>query len=599
MASQGGGAAKAESMEEVTKLLEKTLLPDILNQSEHAQKELDDMMAAFKACEAPSFDLAPLKNVSDARGPIKAAHDKCRGLQNQAYNDEQVCEGQLAALKSAMDAACGAVEAVKRDPGDAAGQCKPAAGMVYEDWLDVNAHWFAKKAKEFKGLQKACDEAAGAYKAQVPVCAGKKSAVLNKKEACNVQQSDLEDSYCKVESALVEGCTDYSECYKVAMEEYNNRVPVIKAEEKARKINWRVFKRIACLLPVLKAGGKAADIEACKKKTHETKHLDLKYQDAPPQELCPGAGPMPCAADFKRAVYGGLPEHGVAAECKPCPGAAPLVFAGFVPGERSGKEICAGDTVYEYTQKWDCASNDITKFQVPRVGQVGWRGAFEKCAAECAQRDNCAAFNYPRGANRKDCYLKFGDRRQSESRGWECGKVQSMWSYFTKIPGQKCKSPPVVALAWSLPAGILNNYAIAKLPESWKVFSDHSYGFASSLGNVMPNQGDCMLWGAKNSKDAQDFVVVAFGRRSVIATAGGGVWENGAYWYAVNRKSFGFADNNRLSLNICDTMDGNSNKRLCWHNLKPHGGWRAGSKRGLNSDKVWRKVVMYGPCEVK
>jgi hypothetical protein len=172
------------------------------------------------------------------------------------------------------------------------------------------------------------------------------------------------------------------------------------------------------------------------------------------------------------------------------------------------------------------------------------------------------------------------------------------WQFFTKIPGRKCDSP-APAVKWSLPSGIQNNFPLASLPQSWKVHYDKPYSDRTTTGNIIPGSGDCLLWGAKTTKDSDSLYLAAFGKRSVVASAGSGKWENGAYWYLLNKKSNGFADTNSLSLNSADTFDGKSNKRLSWHLGQSAGGWRSGTKKGLNSNQVWRKIVMSGPCEVQ
>ena len=78
---------------------------------------------------------------------------------------------------------------------------------------------------------------------------------------------------------------------------------------------------------------------------------------------------------------------------------------------------------------------------------------------------------------------------------------------------------------------------------------------------------------------------------------------NGAYWYNVDRLSFGFSDQESIYLNEADVtctpyFDGCDNcdacqceNKLSWHLTGGSGGWRAGCTLWLNDDATWRKVV--------
>jgi hypothetical protein len=52
--------------------------------------------------------------------------------------------------------------------------------------------------------------------------------------------------------------------------------------------------------------------------------------------------------------------------------------------------------------------------------------------------------------------------------------------------------------------------------------------------------------------------------------------ENGAYWYMLSGKSFGFAGNQSINLNTADTNSDNPTERLSWH-LTSSGGYRIGN----------------------
>jgi hypothetical protein len=147
--------------------------------------------------------------------------------------------------------------------------------------------------------------------------------------------------------------------------------------------------------------------------------------------------------------------------------------------------------------------------------------------------------------------------------------------------------------------GILLNYPISSMGPGWTTFYDMPYSDHTYLNEILPDAGDCILWGAKENAGSSTFKVAAMGKRSALSKLKNTkrVTENNVYWYVENGKSNGFGKNNVFSLNSADTsQDGGCDHRLSWHLGQPYGGYRAGCSQGLNGNSVWRKVVMYGPC---
>jgi len=153
------------------------------------------------------------------------------------------------------------------------------------------------------------------------------------------------------------------------------------------------------------------------------------------------------------------------------------------------------------------------------------------------------------------------------------------------------------------PVGIVQNYDQGQLFRAgWKVWSDVPYRHHTTKRDIQPTKGACVLWGSKTSAGSTRLKLAAFGRRNAIKNKNR-VWENGVYWYTwTNGRgsgSCGFSPNQSLSLNSADTNNSQRNLRLSWHlhtNMKV-GGYRSGSTTGLNGNRYWRKIVMYGPCK--
>ena len=93
--------------------------------------------------------------------------------------------------------------------------------------------------------------------------------------------------------------------------------------------------------------------------------------------------------------------------------------------------------------------------------------------------------------------------------------------------------------------------------------------------------------------------VAAMGNRSDVlyncSTTSSCVYTaNGVGWYYSNFYSWGFARGgdpvNRYS---CDVDSTNPSYRLCWHTHGSYGGYRCGSRLGLNSATDWEKVIYH------
>lgn len=108
--------------------------------------------------------------------------------------------------------------------------------------------------------------------------------------------------------------------------------------------------------------------------------------------------------------------------------------------------------------------------------------------------------------------------------------------------------------------------------------------------------------GAMRKEGDGKFVVGAMGHRNKVikkTTSNNTTVDNGVNWYNRVGASFGFVTKGqRVSLNSADTGNSYSNTRLSWHTYSRNkgasgpGGYRAGTRKGLNSNRTWRKIIM-------
>ncbi|CAF0882076.1 unnamed protein product [Didymodactylos carnosus] len=64
------------------------------------------------------------------------------------------------------------------------------------------------------------------------------------------------------------------------------------------------------------------------------------------------------------------------------------------------------------------------------------------------------------------------------------------------------------------------------------------------------------------------------------------------YWYLTPKFSFGFSPTPNINQSIIDTEDEQGDKRLSWFLDGFSGGYRAGTKKKLNDNRNWRKIIL-------
>lgn len=80
------------------------------------------------------------------------------------------------------------------------------------------------------------------------------------------------------------------------------------ASEWDRKAEWKGLKRMQCLIQAFGDGSvTAAEIVACKNKTHSTDHLTTVYPKLPALEKCVVPNLFPTTAEYKKAEFVPLP----------------------------------------------------------------------------------------------------------------------------------------------------------------------------------------------------------------------------------------------------------------------------------------------------
>jgi hypothetical protein len=148
----------------------------------------------------------------------------------------------------------------------------------------------------------------------------KNNVYMVQKTASDTVQTEMDVTCCEYALATKDVCTSYGTCYKDKRAAYKNEVlPLVKAEENAKKVEWRVYSRIECLLPALGTSN-THEIEKCRVKTHETDHLTVPEPTIPGESACPVDEAFPGTDAYYTTHFGHLPENAKGKKVAECTG---------------------------------------------------------------------------------------------------------------------------------------------------------------------------------------------------------------------------------------------------------------------------------------
>jgi len=167
----------------------------------------------------------------------------------------------------------------------------------------------------------ACEKATGLYRAKVKKCNHLIRQYTNTKAKCNQIQNMMDGAACKRAVLTKDMCETYAECYKSKLEAYGVARSTIIHEEKDRKAEWRGLKRMACLIGCFMDGKvKDGEVNACKKSTHNTNHLIIKYPKLAKFRSCEVPKAYPATPLYKKLQFAPLPVNAKGRQSEECTG---------------------------------------------------------------------------------------------------------------------------------------------------------------------------------------------------------------------------------------------------------------------------------------
>eukprot|EP00928_Gymnodinium_smaydae_P061451 TRINITY_DN4551_c0_g1_i1.p1 TRINITY_DN4551_c0_g1~~TRINITY_DN4551_c0_g1_i1.p1 ORF type:complete len:714 (+),score=117.80 TRINITY_DN4551_c0_g1_i1:66-2144(+) len=308
--------ASAESVNSIGKLIKETLEPQLLKDHESDKSLLSKLTNDIDKCDrdrrSGNAVAKPVRSMVDVRS---RTHKKCRVDESGKFKTATDCNSELNEVRKTMKAACDSYAEVKARADDEAAHksfLKRSGGESTGGYLRRIARRFCGKGLlgDYNDKEKKCSRARAHYKKKHAECDKLEGIHNGKKEACDTLQKQTEGLACQYTSATRETCASFDSCYKASREALEEAIDSVKKKEKDRKVEWRVFQRIECLLTVLGPGAKSSSkIDKCKKKTHSTDHLDIKYPKVPPREKCDSFEDFPGTNSYAKLEQVPLPKN--------------------------------------------------------------------------------------------------------------------------------------------------------------------------------------------------------------------------------------------------------------------------------------------------
>jgi len=166
-----------------------------------------------------------------------------------------------------------------------------------------------------------CHRATRAYLDKVKECKRKAHAYNVRKAQCNQYQTQMDGSSCARAVLVKDACESYAGCYYSKKRVYQITEGKARFNERDRKSEWRGLKRMECLIHSFADGKVAgAEVDACKKKAHNTDFLSLKYPKVPPLVKCAIPTLYPSTGAYKRAEFAALPALAKGKQSQECQG---------------------------------------------------------------------------------------------------------------------------------------------------------------------------------------------------------------------------------------------------------------------------------------
>merc|ERR1719487_1421730 len=341
-----GATPMGGSVKKIQDIITKTMMPKVTAAHKSDQSELNRLVAEIKKCGSTKD--SALKGAAPKLATYKKQskyHKSCRADEAVKYTSKKTCLSQQKSLARIKKEKCKTFASVSKRYGSTTNNhaitkkasSETVLGYVTRLSLTIcGRHVHGTKGTKSRrggwggGLpggfldrylraKGACEAATKAYNAKVKECKRKVHSYNKRKAKCNQYQTVMDSASCKGAVLVKDACETYAGCYFAKVKAYRIAERKVKSDEIDRKAEWRGLKRMECLMGAF-ADGKVtnAEIDACKKKSHGTGHLNIEYPKVPPLAKCTVPSLYPATGAYKRAEIDPLPmlaKGKTSAEC--------------------------------------------------------------------------------------------------------------------------------------------------------------------------------------------------------------------------------------------------------------------------------------------
>lgn len=296
-------------------MIKKTMMPSVLVAHKQAQYKLNSFRRSISRCRAPPRTL--IKNWGRSKTIRRYQNIRCRRREAAWWKRMYYTGRNMKNWKKNMNLACRAAKHIKGNPAHQAKRCRPGGGQSYGNFVSGVARYFKIKLRKYRIMASRCSRARRAFYYARKRYTQSRNSWSKTRRICNAIQTSMEQRFCSFHLRVRNACRRYNSCFSNGYRSYRRNLPAIRKAESERKVQWRVLKRIQCLIPVMKKGGAKA-IEKCRKIKHSTKHLNLKYPRLPARKPCRATSPVPCSRRYLNVVNRGIPGRAPPKRCNRC-----------------------------------------------------------------------------------------------------------------------------------------------------------------------------------------------------------------------------------------------------------------------------------------
>lgn len=219
---------------------------------------------------------------------VKKGHGQC--LQDEAHQQGLVteCDNTVAAKQSEYDLACAKLTHVPAD----------LIRCVFNNGIDQKALFFqqmaeywSQKYNESLDLKQRCaglEQGIDDFRAST--CNPHRATLAAKLSECKQQDEKMKLAACAWKQALSHECRLYDECRTRKLSDYEALKSGIQQGVVARKVQWRLIKRLDCLIEAFNFKDKKVDkatLDGCAEAgPYDTDHLNINLPEVPEGHIC-------------------------------------------------------------------------------------------------------------------------------------------------------------------------------------------------------------------------------------------------------------------------------------------------------------------------